>query len=182
MSDEKPRRSWRDLDRQRDKSAHRRNEPGGLGAARQQRSQKSYRASLDRLFDSGKLGQLLNKASSTSDEQPDTSGEQPGRLKLLKAIKNAEGREAVTKALDAYLADHELPEDVDVLAKAIEHRAAAVQITAMQRLLAALDQTMPRRTRGLIGQLKLLRETTDDDQVGPLATQLIDRLEAGSCS
>jgi signal transduction histidine kinase len=91
------------------------------------------------------------------------------RLKLAKAITNAEGRDAVTKAVDAYMAEHELPDDIELLAKLLEHRDESVQLEGMRQMKLAVQHERPRRTRGIIGQLKLIRDVTDDDEARELA-------------
>lgn len=171
MSDDKPRRSWRDLDRQRDRSTHRREEPRQGGPARHERSQKSYRATLDRLFESGKISKLL-------DDPSPTAGEGSDRLPLLRAVQQAEGRDAVTGALDAYLARYELPDEFEVLEKALEHRSASVQLKALEGLEGLLARERPRRTRGLIGQLKLIRDATSEERLRELATSILERLDS----
>jgi len=171
MSDDRPRKSWRERDRQKDRSQHRREEPSaGVSSRRREQSQKSYRARLDRLFDSGRMGRLIE----------DNAGSDGGaeRLKLLKAITTAEGRAAVTAAVDAYLTQYDPPADVEVLAKLLEHRDAQVQLDGMRRLREALSTERPRRTRAIIGQLKLIGDTSDDEQAQALAKELIDRLES----
>jgi hypothetical protein len=170
MSDERPRKSWREKDRQKDRSQHRRDDAasGALSGRRRERSQKSYRAQLDRLFDSGKIGQLVE------DEGASDAGS--SRLKLAKAITNAEGRDAVTKAVDAYMAEHELPDDIELLAKLLEHRDESVQLEGMRQMKLAVQHERPRRTRGIIGQLKLIRDVTDDDEARELADGLITDL------
>jgi hypothetical protein len=100
-----------------------------------------------------------------------------GRLKLQRKIKSAEGREVIIAAVEAYLAQYELPLDADVLAKVLEHRDPSRQLQAMEKLVELTDQEKPRRTRAIIGQLKLIRDTGDDPELIELAKRLLDRLE-----
>jgi hypothetical protein len=64
-----------------------------------------------------------------------------------------------------------------VLAKVLEHRDPARQLQAMEKLVELTDQEKPRRTRAIIGQLKLIRDTGDDPELIELAKRLLDRLE-----
>jgi hypothetical protein len=169
MDDERPKRSWREIDRMRE---HKSDRSTSSKAPARLRNQKSYRAALDRLFDSGKIGALV-KAS----EPPVDSAADAPRLKLLKAVKEAEGRDAITVAVDAYLETHSLPEDFEVLTKVLEHRDKRRQREALTSLMALADQQKPRRAGGLLGQLRLLRDISDEPDIVELATSLIDRLE-----
>ena len=171
MSEDRPKKSWREIDRKKDRSTHRPEERPQAGGPRRQRSQKSYRAALDRLFESGKIGELI-------DEPPkdDASPEDEGRLKLLRKIKAAEGR-GVVDAVDAYVAHYELPLDADVLAKVLEHRNPTRQLEALEKLIELTDQETPRRSRAIVGQLKLIRDTGDDPELIDLAKRLLDRLD-----
>lgn len=169
MDGERPKKSWREIDRMRE---HKSERSTTSRAPARSRSQKSYRAALDRLFDSGRIGALAKDAEPSADSAADAP-----RLKLLKAVKEAEGREAITAAVDAYLQGNELPEDFDVLTKVLEHRDEGRQRAALTLLTTLTERERPRRTRGLLGQLRLLRDVADEPDVVELATSLIERLE-----
>lgn len=171
---DRPRKSWKEIDRARDGSGHRddRDRPSPGGPRRTQRSQKSYRAALDRLFDSGKIGALMPKDGETAGAEGDA-----GRTTLLRQLEAAEGRDAITKAVDAFVRSYALPDDVDLLTKVLEHRDPQQQLTALRALLRMTEGDRPRRTRGLVGKLKLIREMADDPEIADLAAQLADRLD-----
>lgn len=174
MSDEgRRRKSWREIDQQRDHSAQRREERPAGGAARGARSQQSYRAALDRLFDSGRIGKLV-EAQGVAAAPPDADGLE--RQAALRQLVAAEGRDAVTVATDAYLVHWGWPDDVELLARVIEHRDPARQIEAIERLLTQIDQQRPRRARAVVGQLRLIRDTAEDERLVALAQQLLEHL------
>jgi hypothetical protein len=174
MSDEeRPRKSWREIDKAKDRSRHRQDEKPAGERKRGPGSQKSYRAALDRLFQTGKIAQLVDQRA------PGSTAEGAGetRLKMLARIKQAVGRDAITQEVDAYLQGHELPDDMEILEKALEHRRVALRLEAMQRLERLLDREQPRRRRAMVAQLKLIRDLGDDPELVELATRLIPRLE-----
>ncbi|MBW2731102.1 MAG: hypothetical protein JRH20_01845 [Deltaproteobacteria bacterium] len=173
MSDDRERRSWKDIDRMRDGSSRR--EPRSERYPRSQKGQKSYRAALDRAFNSGKIGALIKEQ--TEEEGTEKTPDDASRIKLLHAISTAEDRASITKAVDAYLEKYELPDDANVLAKAVHHRKAGIQLTAMQKLNALLDTEKPKRVRALVGQLKMIRDMADEREMEELADRLIDRLD-----
>ena len=142
---------------------------------RNPRSQKSYRSALDRAFSSGAVGQLVRDKdieSGNSEEVDETKGH------ILATIIKSEDSKSITQAIDAYLAAYgSLPSDPDILAKGVQHKNPSRQLDAMEQLEAILDERQPKRVRGLIGHLKLIRDTADDREMETIARRLIDRLE-----
>jgi hypothetical protein len=174
--DERPRKSWREIDKQKDRSQHRRDEKPVVEKKRGPGSQKSYRAQLDRLFETGKIADLVAAKEGTDPAKAGEAGE--NRIKMLGAIKRAMDRESITRELDAYLAKFgELPDELDILEKALDHRKLDLQIDAMRRIDALLDREQPRRKRTMVGQLKLIRDVSGDDEAIALAKKLLGRLE-----
>jgi hypothetical protein len=173
MSDERPKKSWKEIDRARDGSGGRR-EPAPRGPGRGQRSQKSYRAALDRAFNSGKIGNLVAEKDAETSTEPKSDKK---RLELARAVLDADDRNSITKAVDAYMAEYPLADDADLLAKAVQHKKPGPQIDAMERLLALLPDQKPKRVRALVGHLKLLRDTADDREIEDLADKLLDQLD-----
>lgn len=171
--DDRPRKSWREIDKGRDHSSHRQEDRprGGKGAALKNRS---YRAALDRLFESGKIADLVEERAPGSKAAA-AGGET--RLKMLEGLKKATGRDQISKQLDAYLASYEFPEDMEILGLALEHRNPSTQLEAMERIDKQLDLEKPRRCRAMVGQLKMIRDTEYDEELVELAKKLIDRLE-----
>jgi hypothetical protein len=172
--DERPKRSWREIDRRKDKSAHRQEDRSDLEGRgpKGKRREKSYKAALDRLFESGKIAELV--------EQKGGGGEAQGenRIKALAKIKNAGNRDEVTEAVDAYLNEwNELPDDMEVLGRALEHRNPTWQLDAMERIEKLLETERPKRTRAMVGHLKMIRDIGDDNEMVELAKRLIERLE-----
>jgi hypothetical protein len=110
---------------------------------------------------------------------PDAAGDAQGeqRVKLLRQLNAAEGRDAISAAVDAYVACYDLPRDVDVLAKVLEHRNVDLQLKALELLLPLVDEQKPRRTRAVVGQLKLIRDTAEDPELVPLAERLLEKLD-----
>jgi hypothetical protein len=166
MSDERPRRSWREIDQMRDRSAHRQEpRPEGPGGPRRERSQKSYRAALDRAFEGRALGRLLS---------PPQGGE--SRLGQLAAIRDAVTPEELSAAVDHALAAGPLPDDVEIWARVVEHRDPDRVREGLLRLRALLDTQPLKRARALRARLRYLEEVAQDDEVRRLAAALRARL------
>ena len=174
--DERPRKSWRDIDKQKDSSQHRREDKPVVENKRGPGSQKSYRAQLDRLFETGKIADLV--AQRTPDEAAQKGASGDNRIKMLGAIKRAMDRDSISCEVDAYTAKFgELPDDLEILEKALEHRDPARQLDAIRRIDALLDREQPRRKRAMVGQLKLIRDVSEDEGAVALAKKLLGRLE-----
>lgn len=178
MSDERPRKSWREIDRGRDRSKHRQEDRSrGEGPRRGPRSEKSYRAALDRLFDSGKIADIVDPKTGGRSGEDGEQGE--SRIKLQARIRAAGDRDELTAAVDAYLAHSDaLPDDLELLGRVLEHRDPARQLDAMERISDLLDTgARPKRTRAMVGQLKMLRDVGDDPEIVAAARALIERLD-----
>ncbi len=179
MSDrDRPRKSWREIDKARDGSSHRKDRPDASMLSRKGsgRSQQSYRAALDRLFDSGKIADLVDQKE-PDEARPKKDNQGESRIKMLRKIRDAGDRDEVTKVADAYIKQFDLPDDIDVLPRLLEHRDPEVQRQTMERMDTLLDESQPKRTRAIVGQLKMIRDFADDQEMMELANKLIDRLD-----
>ena len=173
MSDERerPKKSWREIDKSRESSQHRKDEPRretkqAVGA------QKQYRATLDRLFDQGEAGKLLGKGRTTEkvEATPDS------KLARIRVLRDAIGRDDISKAVDRLLEMGELPAEEEVLTQAIDHRDESKARMALEALLKWLDRNRPRRQATLKARLAGLRDNADEEETKALAKQVLARL------
>jgi hypothetical protein len=171
--DERPRKSWRDIDKMRDHSAHRKDERAPAAERKSGRgSQKSYRAALDRLFETGKIAELVEQKTGVAAEEGES------RIKLLGRIEKAIDRDSICREVDAYLAQfNELPEDLEILGKILEHRDPELQRRAMEVISRLLEREQPKRRRTMVAQLKIIRDAGYDKEMVALATSLLQRLD-----
>jgi hypothetical protein len=167
MSDERPKKSWREIDKAREQSSQRRENPT-RESARSLGAQRQYRATLDRLFDSGEATRLLGKKV----EPP----AQNSRLGAIRAVKEAIGKSEISSAVDALLAFGSLPEDEEVLTQAIDHRDESKVRLAMETLQQWLDKNQPRRKGTLRARLEGLRQLAEEEETKLLASALLERL------
>lgn len=172
MSDDgrpKERKSWRDIDRGRDRSAHRASETSGLGGSiRRERSTRTYRAALDRAFDRGGLGKALGESVGEGAES---------RIRMLATIREASDPEAISRAVDAFVARFgALPDDIEIWAQAVWHENVERVEAALLKLEGLLESQMPKRTRALIGRLRYLEELAEEPEMRARAASLRKRL------
>ena len=164
-------RDWREADRKKDRSAHRKEERPASGGKRSQAikeaAQKEYRTGLERLFDTGAAGGRVGKvlpAMPTGD-----AGSGSARQEALKRIRAAETSSEVKAAVDAFRAEWELPEDPDALLQVLNHPDGDVVAEA----LAILDRIMPlKRSTKRETMRARLRRIEDDEDLGAEARAL----------
>jgi hypothetical protein len=178
MSDDrKSKRTWREIDRNKDRSDHR-SEPGSgqkRGPKGQAAASRSHRSALDQLFNSGKVGDLVKKRdleTGVTADDPDA----PSRRKLTEQINQAPDRETKVAAMDAYLEKFSLPADFDVLSQLLDHPDPDVVGETLDKIEAMLKLEKPRRARTLIAQLKTLQDLSEWGKLRRRAAALLDKL------
>jgi hypothetical protein len=165
--DDRPKKSWREIDQMRNNSAHRKAEP--KKESRQSvAAQKQYKAQLDRLFDSGEAGKLLGKKV----EAPSADS----KLAKIKAVRDAIGRDDITRAVDALLAMGPLPQDEEVLTQALEHRNEGKIQEVLSTLLSWLERNIPKRKATLKARLSGMISNADEAETKELAQRVLDKL------
>ncbi len=104
---------------------------------------------------------------------PAAPAKDDGRLLLRTKILEALGRDEISRAVDRYLKQAgELPDDFEVLEQALEHTKAERVIDVLARLGKILQARQPKRSRTLAGKLRLLAETSSDDDVRQKANEV----------
>ncbi len=103
--------------------------------------------------------------------------ERDNRLKMIAKIKEAEGREPITRAVDAYFARYpKLPDDYEVLTKVLSHKNDDRVRETLAQLDAMITREKPRRARTLVGQLRILEDTHTDSEIRSTAAAVRARL------
>lgn len=184
MSDDKPKKSWREIDAQRDRNQRGGppREGGAGGGKRADRASKQYRAALDALFDKGnkegfqRVAEALGKAEPAAKGGAAPEADDEGRRALHQKVVAAIGKSEVTRALDRYLAKYPLPDDWELLEQALDHEDPARVEEALARAEALIAREKPRRARTLIGKLRFLEEAGDSPELGARAAALRSKL------
>jgi hypothetical protein len=205
VTDDRPKKSWREIDAKRDRSGgqspgpRREESPFGGGKKGEQR-QQTYRAQLDRLFESGGIGKLVADAEKHKEVErakllrpaapaapPDKPAEEvaaapppkpadDSRVKKLGAVRDAIGPDQITRAIDAYLKAHPWPAELDFLSAALEHRDEDIVKKALESLSLALATGKPRRAAVLAGRLRNHEELASDPEIQKKAAELRKKL------
>jgi hypothetical protein len=175
---EKRKKSWRELDNQKDRSAHRREERPAMSPKKQVRADnasKLYKSQLDRFFegDGAAPKQVKDKLGALED----VSEEGLARKAALQKIKDAATSSAKREAVAQYLARWELPPDHEVLAEVLacdDDGFIARALTVIGELLA--QNRPPRRITTLEQRLKRIVSLSEEPAVQNEAKELVKKL------
>ncbi len=175
--DDKPKRSWREIDQMRDKSAHRREGgggPSGAAQARLERSQayRSYKTQLDKLFDGGGVPDALKAKL----EEKGIGAESKRKKELAQAIAAASGPAAIRAALGEHEAAFGMPDDEAALARLLELDDEAVVLRALGAIDALHAQGGLKRASSLKARVKTVQMTMDAPKVVEAARALLAKL------
>jgi hypothetical protein len=179
--DDRPKRSWREIDQMRDRSAQRREAPaarGGGGQGSAVRSQ-SHRALLDRLFTSGAIGEYVkqrNEQTAVPGEAEADAPGRPSRRALGQAVLGASTRPERLTAIDAYLDVYGYPSEYELLTFFLQHPDREVQERTLATLEARLALEKPKHGRTLVAELRNLAELGDWPELRDRAEALIRKL------
>lgn len=174
----RPKRSWREIDKMRDKSSGGRSSSGNRSAAQQDRLERSqayrqYKANLDKFFSgSGTAPDGLKGLL-------DPTGAKSARATAIEAIQEASAtdRRRWAELVKVFVETHELPEDPFLLTEFLGHPREAVAAKALAKLRALVDDgRMKKIPASLDQQLRSLELIADDDEVKTSARQLRERL------
>ena len=157
--DERPRRSWREIDRMRD-GGRRGDDERPRSARGQERSRaatQQYVKKLDKLVFGDKGGGV---------EEP-----------LAKAVRDAHGTAGLAEACRAYRDALGLPADASLLSIFLDAGDPALVCAALQEIAAGRERGDLEGTSGLRTQLRLLAEDANDE-VAESAEDLLGRLSS----
>lgn len=172
--DERPKKSWRDLDRKRDQSSHRSESKSEVRGAMRENSREyhAYKSQLDKMFSGGGLPEALKEKLAETDAG---SGAKK-KKELLDALKVAVKSREVVKALKAYREEHGFPEDEDALAKLIDLDEEKIVLEALQTLERMHDEGRLKRGRSFKARLKTVKMTIDEPKVQKCVDVLLKKL------
>src|SRR5688500_12516756 len=167
---ERQKRSWREIDKGRDRGGPRKTSSD----VERDRFQKStqytkYKQGLDRLFSGGEMPDELR-------DKLDPTGENKERDDALKKVRLAEDSKSFAAAVDELLAKYDLPEDAYLLDRALEHPRSEVSLRAMDRLEAMIDAGGFKPPASLKPRLQGLELSADEPDVHERAGVLRKKL------
>lgn len=112
-----------------------------------------------------------------STPAPPKDPEREQKQKLLAKIRESEGRDAITRSVDAYVDKYgKLPDDVEILTKCLGHKKDDRVSSALDQLTVLVNKDKPRRARTLAAQLRILEDTHGDPEIRACAAKVRGRL------
>ncbi len=176
--DDKPKKSWREIDRAKDGSAHRKPESGGMNPFKQTRADsasKVYKSKLDSFFDGD--GKAPAHVTEKLSKIQDTSDTGKARAKAIKAIKEAKTSSALDKAFGAFLKKWELPPDYDILSQALncgDENYVTQSLDMLETMFA--ENRIPKHIQLLEQRLRKVKTLADDPDLQDRAAALMKSL------
>jgi hypothetical protein len=174
--DERPKRSWREIDKMRDGTGSRRRSSEDRAQERTQRGAAygQYKAQAAKLLGGAELPEALR-------EKLDPTGELRARDELLKRVKKLAGedRKGWAEAVREYVEKFELPDDAFLLTEWLDHPRDRIVEKALGKLEALVESGALAKKRppaALEQRLRGLELTGGDPEVQQRARTLRERL------
>jgi hypothetical protein len=172
---DRPRRSWREIDKMRDKGFSRQRAQEEREQERMQRSPaySQLKAAVSKIFE-GEVPDALR-------DKLDPSGESKAREDLMKRIKKVatEDRKAWADAVKEYVEKFEMPEDPYLLVEWLDHprdRVIDKSLGRLEQLATAGALSGPKVPKSLDQRLRALELTGTDPDLQTRAKELRARL------
>jgi len=168
---ERPKKSWREIDKARGRSRH----TSTSSDRERERFEKTtaytrYKQNLERVFAGGELSDALR-------ERLDPTGKGKEKDVVLKKIREAEDPKSFAAAVDELIARFELPDDLYLLDRILEHPRTEVVLKAMAHLNALVDEgKVEKPPKSLPLRLASLELNAEDGEVQDQARALKARL------
>jgi hypothetical protein len=166
MSDDRPRKTWREIDAARGRSPSRR-DPDARGKERAEKSAaySAYKSQLDKLFKPG--GTSLPEPLRAQLGPPSAESEE--RRKLAQALHATPGAES----LRAYLAaGQRLPDDPRLLTSLLDVRDEALLVPVLGAMLSLIEAGKKPNRMLLLGRLTAILATAEGAETRRLAEAL----------
>lgn len=161
---ERPKRSWREIDRARDIKRERTAPLPGTQTTLKGGAAKRYRSQLDRIFAGGGLPDEVKRQAPGFENVEKTA-----RQVLVDAVLAAIAPAEIEQAVDALLATEPMPTDPALLVKVLAHPKQAHAAAALASLLDTLENGRPQNANLLKSRVQSLKLIADDDEVKRLA-------------
>ncbi len=155
---DRPKLSWAEIDRRRDKPRER-SEQRPRGAAAEARSREATSQYLKKLDK-----HLFAKGSNPSVEET-----------LARTVRDAQGSPGLADACRAYLEQVGPPRDPALASAFLDAPDRELQLAALEALSEGLESEAPRPSGGLRTQLRMLSEGMDDE-LAEAAETVLDKL------
>lgn len=165
-------KSWREIDQQRDKSRHRDDAKKGGAKGREKEASASYKNDLDALFTSGgKVPERFQKLM--GDLEPEEGSEEAEWRAAVAELRGVEGfREFAAAVTKFRRAGNRLPDDEDLLIKILDHPSERIVADTLAHILDLHKRRGFERTAPLKNRLQAMRSIAEDARTIELLDQV----------
>lgn len=173
-NDDRPKKSWREIDQQRDGSQHRKGPKSGGAPGRGENSQayRSYKSQLNKLFDGGGLPDLVRAKLGDTGVADDAARKKTLVDGLLAAAKPAD----LLTRLAEFRAVYSFPENEEVLAKLLDLTDEAILLETIKTIAALKADSRLKRPNMFKARLKTVEMMAETPAVQEAARSLSRQL------
>jgi len=182
MQRDREKKSWREIDRAREGSVHRRDtrdrDRQREQTARENAATKQYRKALEALFSPKKPDEEPAALPKTAARivlppNPEADPRNEERRKLLGRVLAASGPASISKAANEFIeAGFDFPEDQEVYLQLLEHTSEDRVRDAIDRLAMILAGQVPKRKPVLEQRLRRIEEHAEEASTRDAAASL----------
>lgn len=176
MGDDK--KSWREKDRQRDKSRHTGRSDRGRGRKKDERSSASYKKDLDALFKAG--GEIPDrfKGTAIADKlKPAEGSEEADWLAAVKELRETEGFREFAMAVRKFRrAGHRLPDDEDLMVRMLDLPDERTVQAVLEKVLEMDEKAGFGRKAAVKNRVATIRSLAEDPRTEELLGEIEENL------
>ena len=133
-----------------------------------------YKRALDALFDKGEAADFIKEKLAAAGIESEGPSE---RTELMRAVRKAKVGKELEQALDAFLAKYELPDDLELLLRCLEHPADKVLLLALDLIWKQVELGNPLPSKPLFVQrLKGIEIASFDPRVQRKAAKILAKI------
>lgn len=174
--DDRRKKSWREIDRQKDSSSHvERDSSGGRGGG-SGRSDSRYKRDLDKLFSGG--GNVPDRFKDVMEDlEPEEGTPEAERKEAIDALREAEeeGFRAFVQAVNEFRASGiRMPDDENLLVRMLDHPDERVIRDVLEHYIDLAGRRELQRTGPLESRLSTVETMSDDPRTRKLVDQVKD--------
>ncbi|MDA3863970.1 MAG: hypothetical protein PF689_08920 [Deltaproteobacteria bacterium] len=163
---------WREIDRKKDKSSHRKSKP--VFNRNQGRKSRVSKSELDKVFSSGKLGDFIK--AKEEEKQIKSNSEQSLVAKVKKALRLQDTNKFLKQA-EKIIKKEGPPGNFEFLERSLDLSENNLIIQILEKMKTLLqDNIRPDRTRSLNARLKMLPVKYRDPQLKDLCQAILELL------
>ena len=173
--DDRPKKSWREIDQGKDTSSHRKSGQSGSKPRRSDNSQayRSYKTQLNKLFDGGgAVPDALKEKLGGLEAPEEIKAEKAARQAILDCMTPRK----IRKAYRAYREDYDFPWDKEVIEKLLDLDDEDVVLESFDVLGQMHAEGLIKRASSLKMRIKTAQMTVDTPEVKDAGNTLLELL------